>query len=114
MTHQAHPLPAYLSDLTFCLNGQTLKVHPPSEDQRLSHIGLSPSPTGDVGVFLSAEEERAEVRCSQALIRYNQGYETCFIAWDDANPVPGEGRLLRGLAPRPCAPRHRPHSEVGG
>ena len=88
MTHQAHPLPAYLSDLTFCLNGQTLKVHPPSEDQRLSHIGLVPSPTGDVGVFLSAEEERAEVRCSQALIRYNQGYETCFIAWDDANPVP--------------------------
>ena len=90
MTEPGQPLPAFLSDLTFSIDGHELQAFPSPDDPELLHLHVAGKRYSRVGLFVRLEAKTAEVKCSQALTKYKDGEERCYLAFDPDYPTPTE------------------------
>jgi len=88
MTESGRPLPAFLSDLTFSINGNDLVAFPLQDDPEILHLHVRCNRYTDVGLFVRLKQKTAEVKCSQAITTYKRGKEMCYVAWDPNYPTP--------------------------
>jgi len=82
------PLPDFLSDLAFSLDGHPLQSFPMAEDPDVFHLRIANDTHLNTGLFVRFKGKSAEVKCSQAITRYKRGKEWFYGAWDPNYPTP--------------------------
>ena len=79
------PLPKFLHDLEFTLDGKTLQMFSEPTQPGFQYFALESQSHSSTGLFVDFERGVGEARCSQALTRYVGGYETTYTAWDEGD-----------------------------
>ena len=86
MEHTAQPLPAFVADLEFSLDGKPLRLFPVGDRSDMLHFAFEYDKWSRVGVFVHSEDEYAEVKDSHSTTRYVAGETQCWTQWDDEDP----------------------------
>jgi len=95
MTVTGRSLPDFLSDLTFSIGGNTLQAFPMADDPEVLHLKLEGDSSDNTGVFVRQKGKTAEVKCSQAITRYQRGKERVYGAWDPHYPTPRDAEPFK-------------------
>ena len=82
----AQPLPDFIADLTFTLDGQTYQLFPIPKKEGWFIFGLEDDGWYDYGVTVNFESERVEVKSSSDMTIYCDGESKTHTQWDDCDP----------------------------
>ena len=81
-----HPLPDFLKDLAFTLDGQTYQLFPIPKRDNWFVFGLKDDGYYDYSVLVNFKEEMAEIKDSHSIKKYRAGHTKLHTHWDDCEP----------------------------
>lgn len=80
------PLPNFLEDLAFTLDGQSYQCFPVVDEPGWLQLGLEYERYHSSGIRVNFEKEQVEVKSSCDLKRYDSGHSIKHTQWDDSSP----------------------------